>query len=371
VSDQPRTEPIPRRTFCKQAIAAGAALAAYPWLQPRAAEDHGPCPGITGEVVRWIVPTSPGGGYDQYSRLIQPFYERHLQAHVVIENIAGAGMIRGSRRIMEAKPDGLTQGILNAGALLMGQLTGDSDAPHPTDDFSVLGRLSRTPQIWATAGDSPLRSLDDVFKTARQRPLIFGITEFGANNPVNAVVASNILGIDYELIPGYQGSRGLTLAAIRGEVDLAPLTFAARVSSIEAGDLTPILQVSSEPISSHPVLEGVPCLGGTDGAAARRAPELSRDTETAIADARALSLLLGAGRLAAAPRGLAPEMAACLEDQFALTLSDPECLAAAETANLIIDFAPADELRADLATAIAGAKRFIPLIDEAKRKVRG
>jgi tripartite-type tricarboxylate transporter receptor subunit TctC len=367
---QGRSGGLSRRDFCKRALAAAGTMVVPAWLMPGRAHGFGPCPGIAGETIRWIVPTSAGGGYDQYSRLIEPFYESRLGAEIVIENLPGAGMIRGSRRIMEAQPDGRTLGILNAGALLMARMSGDRAAPDPVADYTVLGRISLTPQIWATGGDSPLRSLSDVFALARERPVVFGITEFGANNPVNAVVASRILGIESELVPGYQGSSGISLAAIRGEIDVAPLTYEVRVGSVEAGDLNPILQISMHPISAHPSLEKVPCLGGENGAAAVRAAALGRDVAAAKADARALCLLLGAGRLAAAPRNLPPDLAACLEEQLRLALSQPECLAAAERANLQVDFARGEDACADLTIAREAAVRFAPLIEEAKGKVR-
>jgi tripartite-type tricarboxylate transporter receptor subunit TctC len=370
VNQQTTPRTISRRRFCGEALAAGAFFAGVPWAPTRAATETA-CPGIAGEVVRWIVPTSPGGGYDRYSRLLQPFYEKRLEAQIVIENISGAGMILGSRRIMEAEPDGKTQGILNAGALLMAQMTGDAAAPHPIEDFTALGRISRTPQIWATAGDGPFGSLEDLYRTAAERPLVIGITEFGATNPVNAVVTSHILGLDYELVPGYQGSSGLALAAVRGEVDLVPLTYAARVGMLEAGELRALLQVSCEPIADHEVLAGVPLLGGEAGAAALRARALGRDVAAAIGDAHAISAQLGAGRLAAAPPGLPGELAGCIEARFAETLGDPACREAAAAARLRLDYAPAQTVRAELAAAIAGSKRFIPLIEDAKRKVRG
>lgn len=362
---------ISRRGFCQRTLAAAATLAVPEWLRPRQALGSGPCPEIAGKSIQWIVPAPPGGGYDQYSRLIEPFYEARLGAKIIIENLPGAGMIRGSRRIMEARPDGRTLGILNAGALVMSRVGGDQAAPDPVTDFTVLGRISRTLQIWATGGDSPLRSLDDLFALARKRPIVFGITEFGSNNPVSAVVVSRILGLDYELVPGYQGSSGIGMAAIRGEIDVAPLTYEARVGSMQAGDLTPILQISMQSLSTEASLQGVPCLGGEHGAAAVRAAELGRDVEQAKTDARALCALLEAGRLAAAPRNLPPNLAACLETQLELALTQPECLAAAQLAHLDVDFAGGDAASSDLAIAREAARRFFPLIEEAKKKVRG
>jgi len=362
---------VSRRSFCRHLLAAAGALALPARERAVAGSEASPCPELAPGVVRWIVPAPPGGGYDQYARLIQPFCERRLQRTIVIENISGAGTILGACRLRDARPDGRTLGLLNAGALLMGQLIRDSAAPHPIDDFTLLGRISRTPQIWATAGDSPLKTMADVVAEARRRPLVFGITEFGANNALNAAVGARLLDLRHEIVPGYQGSRGLTLAAIRGEVDVVPLTLTARIAAIEAGDLQPLLQMASEPITDHPRLAPVPCIGGAEGVAVARARATGRDLEQTRADAEALALLLNSGRLAAAPHGLPSGLTACLRRQLAAALADPACSEAATAAHLVLEFGDAPFVRADLEQALAGAERFVPWLEAARRKVRG
>ncbi len=369
--DGNRRPGVSRRHFCRQTMAAAAALAISDWLLPRPAAGSGPCPEVAGATVQWIVPTPPGGGYDQYSRLISRFYETRLGARIVLEYVAGAGTVRGARRVMEAKPDGRTLGLVNAAALLISRVGGDSAAPDPVTELTILGRVSRTPQLWATGGDSGVRNLDDLYALARKRPIVFGLTEFGSTNPVSAVVASRILGLEYELVPGYQGTSGISLAAIRGEVDIAPLTVEARTGSLEAGDLTPILYFGMQPDPAQIALRGVPCLAGENGAAAVRAAAMGRDVEQARDDARALSVFLGAGRLAAAPRSLPPSLAACLATQLELALRQPDCLAAARLARLEIDSAGGEQAGADLVLAREAARRFLPLLEEARRRVRG
>ena len=80
-----------RRGFFKRAIWGGAAAA-----QLRlASAAHGACPGLRGPV-RWIVPNAAGGGYDAFSRLLAPYLERGLGARIHVDNIAGAGGLRGA-----------------------------------------------------------------------------------------------------------------------------------------------------------------------------------------------------------------------------------------------------------------------------------
>ena len=109
--------------------------------------------------------------------------------------------------------------------------------------------------------------------------------------------------------PGFPGSGSTVLAAFRGEIDLVSHTFQSILSSIEAGDLKPLLQIGTERISPHKSLEGVPLLGGAGGVAAIRAAARGEDIHQARRDAQAVIDLLGAGVLAAAPLGAAALLA--------------------------------------------------------------
>ncbi len=100
------------------------------------------CPGVAGETIRWIVPFSPGGGYDVYSRLLEPFYEEAIGAEIVIQNRVGAGGRIGARAVRDSEPDGTTLRLVNAFALLVGEMTGETSGLDPLAGFTVLGRLS-------------------------------------------------------------------------------------------------------------------------------------------------------------------------------------------------------------------------------------
>ena len=68
------------------------------------------CPAVTGKNIRFIVPFSPGGGYDVYARLIEPMYEARLGAEIFIDNVTGAGGVIGAMAVSRTSPDGTTLG---------------------------------------------------------------------------------------------------------------------------------------------------------------------------------------------------------------------------------------------------------------------
>jgi tripartite-type tricarboxylate transporter receptor subunit TctC len=237
--------------------------------------------------------------------------------------------------------------------------------------FTILGRVARNHAVWFTAGRSPFQSIDQLLSEARRRSIVFGVPEVGSTNFVAIAITSFLLGINTEFIAGFSGSRETSLAVLRGDVDIGSFNFESVLDRTEAGDLRPLLQISSEQISGHSSLQDAPLLGGNAGVAARQALKLRRDVERATADAGAVAELAGAGRVIAAPLGLEEGLARCLEQRLHEALTNPAFEAAAAAASRSLNVARADEARADLQAAAEKAERFIPIVRETIRNLRG
>lgn len=362
----PQRAPLRGRAILFLLAAAGAACT--PLATTAQAADPA-CATLNGRQVRWIVPYSPGGGYDTWSRLIAPHLALRIGVPVVVENVPGAGSIIGALRVRNAAPDGLTVGIVNAPALLVASLLGESEAPNPLRDFTILGRASRSRHVWATGGRSPLRTMDDVFARARGGPIVFAVDEVTSSGFVGAVLAAPLLGVDVAFVSGFAGSRENTMAAVRGEVDLVSVNFDSGRDRIESGDLRPLLQISDTPIAGHPSLAKVPLFAGPGGLAARRANP-GRDREEATADARAVAAIVGAGRIVVGPPGLPAPLFACLEGGLRAAAADPAFLKQAAAAERSVDTAPAAVASDELALVRERAPQFLPLLRAAVERAR-
>ena len=85
----------------------------------------GPAPAdeefFKGKTITFIIPTSPGGGYDTYSRLIARHIGRFLpgQPNVVAQNMPGAGGIRAANYLFNVAPkDGTVIAMLDQAVYL-------------------------------------------------------------------------------------------------------------------------------------------------------------------------------------------------------------------------------------------------------------
>ncbi|MBT8100263.1 MAG: hypothetical protein KJO82_10955, partial [Gammaproteobacteria bacterium] len=121
-----------------------------------------------GRVIKWIIPYSPGGGYDEYGRMIAPYLEKYTGARVDIINLPGAGGMRGVNELFNSTPDGLTIGTMNGSALVMNELAGMRGADYKIAEFAYLGRLVADRRVLVIALDSGYTSFEDLWKLGKQ-----------------------------------------------------------------------------------------------------------------------------------------------------------------------------------------------------------
>lgn len=359
---------IKRRVLLKGLGAAGGAAlfssACYQAISRRG------CPQVAGRHLRWLVPFTAGGGYDIYSRLIQPFYAEKLGANIVVENMPGAGGTICANTLSRSKPDGLTLGFFNAPGLLAAAMAEGSGVPNPATEMTVLGRVARSRMVWIASESSRWRTIEDILLESQKRRIVFAVSEVGSTNFIGIVVGTSLLEMKMEFLSGYAGSRETMLGLLRGEADLMSATFESVVSQIEAGNLRPILQIDSEQIAAHPSLEGVPFLCGGSGLAARRAAELGSAGEQITADARLLADFMGTGLVVVAPPGLEKSLFECLEERLYEALTDSGFRAAAAEARRSLDVARAAEVQREIESAASEVRRFIPAMQESINKLR-
>lgn len=312
------------------------------------------CESLNATRIRWIVPHSPGGGYDAESRMLEPFLERRLGVEIAVENMAGAGGLIGARALAAAPRDGSSLGILGMPGLLVASAIGEAGALDPRA-FTILGRISRSWHVWATGRTSRIHTLDQAIASARKKPLVAGISEVGSVNFTSLTVSASILDVPITLVAGFDGSRAAALAAARGDVDLVCFDFEAIRNPLESGELRAILQVSDRVTDPHPSLAGVPKLGGPGGVASGTMTD-------------ALIELIASGRVVAAPPAMEPALAACLSNAVHETLRSPELGAVARRP---LDVATGADALRDVRAASRDLAALLDPVRRALKTVRG
>jgi len=268
------------------------------------AEDAFPSKPIT-----WIVPMSPGGGFDVYSRGVSKFMEKYLGQPFVIKNVPGAGNRTGTNAIYRARPDGYTIGIINMPGMVASQML--MKTQFDLDKFTWLGGVADEKYVLATGSKMPFRTLKDL--QASKTPLNIGSTGRGSTSNAVTVIGSKMMNIPFNFVSGYAGSTETVVATIRGDCALVNFITTSIYSYIESGDLRPILQYSKK---RHPLYPDTPTV-----------------VELGFPKLGVLSL----PRLIAAPPKIPQDRAAMLESALIKALKDPELIAWAQKSKRDID----------------------------------
>ncbi|NNE92590.1 MAG: tripartite tricarboxylate transporter substrate binding protein [Verrucomicrobiales bacterium] len=133
--------------------------------------------GQTGKPIKVIVPFGEGGGSDTFARAVariiedQGFFPRKF----VIYNVEGAGGTVGSRRAMNALPDGNTILFLHEG-ILTAKYSGK--VLYGPEAFEPIAATGEVGAIIAVHTDSEIQSLSKLLEKAKTDP---DTVTFGAN----------------------------------------------------------------------------------------------------------------------------------------------------------------------------------------------
>lgn len=220
---------------------------------------HSGAPFYEGKTIVIIVGTSPGGGFDTYSRLIARNMSRHIpgKPNIVVQNMPGAGSLIAANHVYKvAKPDGLTIGHF-LGGLFMQQLLGRPGVEFDARKFEYLGVPTQDNRVVGVSKASGVTSLEQWI--ASKRTVKFGGVGPGAATDDIPKVLKATLGLQIQLVSGYKGSADIRLAFNSGEVQgLCEAWESLKATwrkELESGDVIIVLQNVPKP---HPELRNVP-----------------------------------------------------------------------------------------------------------------
>lgn len=220
---------------------------------------YGQEPFYKGKTIRIIVPFSPGGGYDIYSRIIARHIGKYIPGNpvVIVDNMTGAGGLIGTNHVYKvAKPDGLTIGS-PIGTMFVQQLVGKPGIEFDGRKFEYIGAPAQDTQLLAVHKRTGIKTVEQWL--ASKTPVKYGATGPGSANEDIPKVVRAAIGLPIQIVSGYKGSSDIRLAFNGGEIDGLANAWesfkATWPTEMEAGDVVILLQAAGR---GHPELPKVP-----------------------------------------------------------------------------------------------------------------
>jgi tripartite-type tricarboxylate transporter receptor subunit TctC len=284
---------------------------------------------FTGRTINLLVGFGPGGANDVWARVIARHMPKFLPGNptMVAQNFPGAGGLRLMNEIYNVSPkDGTVLGLINRG-LPFEPLLGGANVRFDPLKMNWIGSPDRDITVCASRKDAQVQTMQDLFS----KPLVVGASGSGADTAIYPQFLSELLGMKFKIIQGYAGSKDISLAMERNEVEGICVTYESlmRQNLAREGKINILFQAA---LQADPRLKGTPI--GTD---------LARSDK----DRAVLKLFfarVALGRPIVAPPGMDPERVAVLRKAFEATMRDPAFLAEAKAQTLIIDAIPGQEI---------------------------
>lgn len=270
--------------------------------------------------ITFVIPYSPGGGFDTIVRQFAPALETALGTTVVPENISGAGGARGGQTVHRSDPDGYTIGIYNIPGLTVNEVTG-RDQGFKLDEVTWIANLAVATYGLAVAADSDINSVEDL--CAIGQPAKLSDTGATSTASVTTRISFGIIGCEIVDVTGYAGSNDAMIAVISGEVDatIKPISSLKKyLGDGGSGDLKLILTLTEEE-----AVPGVPTVADIGH------PELAKFT---------LNRVIGG------PEGLSDEVVSALEEGLRNASEDAAVTSWADGAGVALNFMGAAETAA-------------------------
>jgi tripartite-type tricarboxylate transporter receptor subunit TctC len=292
-----------------------------------------------GKIIRVIVGSSPGGGYDLWARVAARYLGKYIPGNpqIVVQNMPGAGGVVAANYVYAvAKPDGLTLGAFNP-ALYFDQLVGRPEVKFDWSKFTWIGSPEQNDVLHYIRSDTPFKTIDDL-RNAKEPPRC-GSTGTGTTGHYIPRLLDETLGVKTTIVSGYQGGAEIDLAVERNEIVCwSPLvaTFFGREPYKrwhKSGFVRVVMQTGAKRDAR---LGDVPTLN-----------ELMQQYKTPEQGRRLAKVVLTAatlGRPISGTPGIPRERVGLLREAYAKAMKDPELLAEAAKQGWNVDPLRGEEL---------------------------
>jgi len=310
-----------------------------------------------GKRVKVILPSSPGGSYDRYARVLSAHMGRHIAGNpkMYVQNMPGAGGKRGANHLyVRAAQDGSVIGAVHSFISFDPLFEGPkSKAIFDPRKFNWIGAITNSTALAISWHTSKVKTYKDLYK----HELVVG--GVGTSTPMvtNAHVFRQMFGMKFKVIAGYLGSGEVDLAMERGEVfgkaDVSWVSLKQRsMGDIKKGKIRLLYQMA---LQKNQELKDVPL-----------ALDFARNAEERkILETVFLSYEFGRPYLA--PPNVPADRMAALRKAFMDTLKDPKFLKHAKKSRVVVNPVKPERLISLLHKAYATPASLIARIKSLKQ----
>ena len=188
------------------------------------------------KTIKLLVPFPAGGGTDAVARIVTQKMSEEFNEAIIVENKIGAGGSVATEFVARAEPDGYTLLFTTSGHAIQPNL--QKLNWDPIKDFAPISTLVKNPLVVAVRPDFKASNIKELVRMAKENPGKFTYGSSGAGSSLNlsAEYFKSVAKVDIVHIP-YSGNGPMTLALLKGEVDMVFDSLTGPLPNIHANKL--------------------------------------------------------------------------------------------------------------------------------------
>ncbi|MDO8776763.1 MAG: tripartite tricarboxylate transporter substrate binding protein [Burkholderiaceae bacterium] len=186
--------------------------------------------------VTLVVPYAPGGGTDTVARAVSKQLAVIWGQSVVVENLPGADGLIGTRKVMDAQPDGTTL-LMQVPAIVLTKYTPGLKGIDPLSRLQPITAVAQASNAVVISGKLPVKSLTEFVQYCRRpgQRCSVATTDNQSRILSRQFVAEEKL--DSTVIVNYRGTAAIVTDMIANNVDMAFTGIAAALPHHKADTL--------------------------------------------------------------------------------------------------------------------------------------
>jgi len=188
--------------------------------------------------VRFIVPSSPGGGTDIYARILAQGLSEALKQQFIVDNRPGASGNIGAAAAAKSTPDGYTF-LVSANPALSVNPSLYKELPYNAErDLVPVTRGVLAPMVFVVNATVPAKTLGDLVAIGKREPGKLAFASAGTGSPTYLAVRmlEENTGARYTHVP-YKGVGPAYADLVGGQVQFMVPDVASAISHVRAGKL--------------------------------------------------------------------------------------------------------------------------------------
>jgi len=197
------------------------------------------------------VPFAPGGGTDILGRLFGQKLSDRFGKQFVVENRPGAGTVTAAVQVAKSAPDGYTIMMATSGTMAMNPTLYKKLPYEPGKDLVLVALIADVPFVLVVNPELPVKSVADLVKLAKERPLSYGSGGVGAFHHLMGELFKTTLGFPMTHVP-YKGTLPALNDVIAGHIQLMFSDLSPAYPLIQAGKLRALGLTTAQRVPAAP-----------------------------------------------------------------------------------------------------------------------